>query len=108
MTPDETTKFVQRNHHVSLAIDCSGSMDGEKLEDAKESAISVVRRLSPGDLVSIVTFETEVQVVLNPTPASDPSIENIIRSIDVGGATALHGGIAAAFQLLQQAAVPKY
>ena len=97
--------MIQRNHHVALAIDCSGSMDGEKLENAKESAISVVRRLSPSDLVSIVTFESEVEVKLNPTSASDPNIENIIRSINVGGATALHGGISTAFQLLQQASV---
>ena len=83
MTPDETTKFVQRNHHVSLAIDCSGSMDGKKIQDAKDAAINVVRRLSPNDLVSIVTFETEVQVILNPTPASDQNIENVIHSIDV-------------------------
>ena len=95
--------MIQRNHHVALAIDCSGSMDGEKLENAKESAISVVRRLSPSDLVSIVTFESEVEVKLNPTSASDPNIENIIRSINVGGATALHGGISTAFQLLRQA-----
>ena len=103
ISPDDTTKMIQRNHHVALAIDCSGSMDGEKLEDAKESAISVVRRLSPSDLVSIVTFESEVEVKLNPTSASDPNIENIIRSINVGGATALHGGISTAFQLLRQA-----
>ena len=106
ISPDETTKFIQRSHHVSLAIDCSGSMDGKKIHDAKQAAINVVQRLSPNDLVSIVTFETEVNVILNPTPASDQNIENIIHSIDVGGATALHGGIAMAFQLLQQASIP--
>ena len=83
ISPDETTKFIQRNHHVSLAIDCSGSMDGKKIQDAKEAAINVVKRLSPNDLVSIVIFETQVQVILNPTPASDQNIENIIQSIFV-------------------------
>ena len=33
ISPDDTTKMIQRNHHVALAIDCSGSMDGEKLEN---------------------------------------------------------------------------
>jgi len=106
ISPDETTKFIQRNHHVALVIDCSGSMDGKKIDDAKDAAINVVRRLSPNDLVSIVTFETEVQVMLNPTPASDPNIENVIRSIDVGGATALHGGILTGLELLRQASAP--
>ena len=51
ISPDETTQFIQRNHHVSLVIDCSGSMDGKKIQDAKEAAINVVRQLSPNDLV---------------------------------------------------------
>lgn len=106
VSPDESTQIIQRRHHVALVIDRSGSMDGKKMQDAKDAAISVVRGLSPDDLVSIVTFETEVEVVLSPTPASDSSIEGIIRSIKTAGGTALHGGIATAFQLLQQAMVP--
>ena len=106
VSPDETTKFIQKNHHVALVIDCSGSMYGEKIEDAKETAINVVRRLSHNDLVSVVTFESEVEIKLNSVSASDPNIENIISSIDVGAATALHGGISAAFQLLMQSSVP--
>ena len=77
--PDDKTVVVQKKHHVSLAIDCSGSMSGEKLDNAKEAAINVVRNLAPNDLVSIVTFDAIAQVVLNPTPASDDNIENIIR-----------------------------
>ena len=106
VSPDETTKFIQKNHHVALVIDCSGSMYGNKIEDAKETAINVVRRLSHNDLVSVVTFESEVEIKLNSMSASDPSIENVIRSINVGAATALHGGISAAFQLLMQSSTP--
>jgi len=69
-------------------------MQGEKIERAKESAIVLARSLSPNDLISIVTFEYKVKVLLAPTSASEQDkIENVIRSITVGSATALYGGL---------------
>jgi len=106
ITTDESTHVLQKRKHVSLVMDCSGSMHGKKLDDAKNAAMEVVRSLSPQDLVSIVTFASNVDVKLNPTPASDRSIEGVIRSIQANGATALHGGIASAFQLLKQTSAP--
>ena len=106
ISPDESTQLVKKKNHVVLVIDCSGSMHGQKIEDAKNSAISIVNSLSSDDLISIVTFETNVDVKLNPTPASDPNIENIIRSINIGGGTALYGGIASGWQLVKQASNP--
>ena len=44
-------------------------MQGEKIERAKESAIILARSLSPNDLISIVTFEYKVKVLLAPTLA---------------------------------------
>jgi hypothetical protein len=81
-------------------------MYGDKIEDAKAAAINVVRSLSPNDLVSIVTFADDAEVKLNPTPASDSNIENVIRSIDLGATTALHAGISKGFELLQHASAP--
>ncbi len=103
---DQSTKIMPKQKHVALVIDCSGSMYGEKIENAKGSAMDVVRKLSPNDLVSIVTFDATAEVILNPTPASDNNIENVIRSIDVRTTTALHAGILLGFQLLQQASRP--
>lgn len=102
VAPDESTQLIQKTHHVALAIDCSGSMYGDPLEDAKNAAIQAVRSLSPNDLVSIVSFESEVKVELSATPANDPNVVNVINSLEVEGATALHGGIDRAFGLLQQ------
>ena len=103
---DQSTQIMPKQKHVSLVIDASGSMAGKPIDDAKTSAIDVARTLSPTDLVSIVTFDHEAVIRLNPTPASDPNITNIINSIDVGSTTALHAGISAGFQLLQQGSQP--
>jgi len=103
---DQATQIMPKQKHVSLVIDASGSMYGKPIDDAKRSAIDIVRTLSPNDLVSIVTFDHEAVIRLNPTPVSDPNIANIINSIDVGSTTALHAGISAGFQLLQQGSQP--
>ena len=106
ISPDDKTKMITPRCHICLVIDCSGSMYGDKIEDAKTAAIDVVRSLSPNDLVSIVTFSGVAEVKLNPTPASDNNIENVIRSIDVDSTTALHAGISKGFELLQHASAP--
>ena len=104
ITPDESTQILQKKRHIALAIDCSTSMCGKKMDDAKNAAIEVVRSLDPQDLISIVVFESGVHVVLSPTPASDSgSIERAIRSIEAHGNTAMHGGMAMAFQVLRDA-----
>ena len=97
---DESTVLQTRNLNICLAIDSSGSMQGEKIEQAKESAIILARSLSPNDLISIVTFEYKVKVLLAPTPASEQQkIESVIQSISVGSATALYGGLQKAYEL---------
>ena len=36
ISPDESTQLAQKKNHVTLAIDCSGSMHGQKIEDVKK------------------------------------------------------------------------
>ena len=104
ISPDLGTEIAQKNHHICLVIDCSGSMiEEEKMDRAKETAINVVRRLADNDVVSIVTFADDSQVLLEPKPASERQyIENQINSIVTGYATAMHAGISKAFDLLLQ------
>lgn len=107
MTADESTQILKKRKHVALVIDCSGSMYGKKMDDAKNAAMEVVKSLDPQDLVSIVTFESNVDVKLRPMTASDgSSIVGAIQSIQANGGTALYGGMAAALQLLKQASTP--
>lgn len=107
ISPDESTQLVQRRRHVTIVIDCSGSMYGKKIEDAKNAALGVINKLDPNDLISIVTFASEVDVLLNSVQASDHSIEGVIRSIVVGGGTAMHGGMVTALNLLKEVSDPQ-
>jgi Ca-activated chloride channel family protein len=80
--------------NVCLAIDRSGSMQGQKIVNARLGAIAALRRLGPSDIVSVVAYDDVVQVLVPATKASDRgSIEAGIRSLQPGGSTALFAGV---------------
>lgn len=80
--------------NVALVLDRSGSMEGEKLQRAKEAAKYAVELMSGDDVLSIVTYESEVQILLPATRVMDK--DRIIRMIDrieTDGSTALFAGV---------------
>jgi Ca-activated chloride channel family protein len=80
--------------NVSIVLDRSGSMSGEKLRQAKEAAVQAIHRLNSNDIVSVVTYDHAVNVIVPATKAYDKtSIINKIRSINAGGNTALFAGV---------------
>ncbi len=53
-------KLVQRD--VVLVLDVSGSMQGEKIVQARKAADFVVNHLNPGDHFNLISFSTGVQL----------------------------------------------
>ena len=81
--------------NIAIVIDKSGSMSGKKIARAREAAIAAIDRLSANDIVSVVTYDTDVRIVVPATKVSDKHvIFNKIRSISAGGSTALYSGVA--------------
>jgi Ca-activated chloride channel homolog len=79
--------------NLSLVLDRSGSMHGEKLEAAREAAALLVRRLAPEDLVSVVAYDDEVHTVAEPAKgAAQATLPRQIEQIETGGSTNLSGG----------------
>ncbi|MBK6041733.1 VWA domain-containing protein [Streptomyces sp. MBT55] len=78
--------------NLCLVMDRSGSMAGQnKLETAKRSCASISRRITGDDLLTVVTFDNESQVVVNPqTPREE--VEELIGGIRPGGSTNLSLG----------------
>ncbi len=80
--------------NIAIVIDKSGSMQGEKIEQARNAAISAIDRMSDNDIVSIVTYDDNVQVLVPATKASDrQAIKKLIGSINADGSTALFAGV---------------
>lgn len=80
--------------NVSIVLDKSGSMSGQKIQKAREAAIMAVRRLSDDDIVSVITYDNAVRVVVPATKAVDrEQIIAAIRRVGPGGNTALFAGV---------------
>lgn len=80
--------------NLTLVLDRSGSMSGNKIAKAREAAIAALRSLGPQDLFSMVIYDHEVQTLIPPQSASNTEwIESRIRSIGAGGNTALYGAV---------------
>jgi Ca-activated chloride channel homolog len=80
--------------NICIVIDRSGSMSGDRIENARKSALTLAERLRPQDFVSIVVFDHTVQVLLeNESAKNKQKINQIIQSIHTGGSTDLNSGL---------------
>jgi Ca-activated chloride channel family protein len=81
---------------LAIVVDRSGSMKGERIVNALAAAVGAVERMREGDNVTVVSFDTEAQVVVPSTrvgSSTRASIEAAIRSIRLGGDTCISCGL---------------
>lgn len=84
---------------VAVVVDRSGSMEGEKLAQAKLAARQLIGNLHQNDRFSIVAYGTEVDVLVPTTLAGDGAKQaalDAISAIYTDGGTNLSGGLQAA------------
>lgn len=70
---------------VTLVIDTSGSMRGEKIESVKVAASAFVEDLSDDDLITLVDFDDGATVLISDSAPNQNVIETILRLDDDGG-----------------------
>jgi Ca-activated chloride channel homolog len=81
--------------NIAIVMDRSGSMKGEKIQQAKRAALAAIDRLRDDDIVSVVTYDTNVRVLVPATKASDrDAMRQAIEGIQADGNTALFAGVA--------------
>lgn len=86
--------------NVAVVIDRSGSMSGDKIENAKEAARRLVNVLGERDRVAIVSYGSDVSVDFYSQPVNDSTRMTLLRAINnlaVGGGTNLSGGFQRGF-----------
>ena len=97
---------------VIFVIDRSGSMNGKKIEQAKEAAKFVLNNLREGDLFNIVAYDTDVEVFKTELQkySTDTSSEarGFIDGIFAGGSTNIDGALRTALKMVQDPSLPNY
>ncbi|MBK7579876.1 MAG: VWA domain-containing protein [Myxococcales bacterium] len=94
---------------LTFVLDTSGSMAGEPIILERAAVKAIAAQLAPGDLISMVTWNTAQQVLLSNHVASgpnDPKVVALAEGISAGGGTDLQGGLAKGYALAQKSFDP--
>jgi len=84
----------RRDFALVMVIDRSGSMAGEKIQMARQSAIQAIKSLKLGDVVGVVAFDTLPYWIV-PITTLDENKNEIIRKInDLGQGGGTYAGVA--------------
>ena len=94
--------------NLVFLIDVSGSMDSpDKLPLVKRAFQLLIEQLAPTDTISIVTYASRDEVVLDGVRASDKvKVMEAIEGLTAGGSTAGAAGIQTAYELAAKHFIP--
>jgi Ca-activated chloride channel homolog len=97
--------YTKRHTNVYLVVDTSGSMRGEKLEQAKMALQAFLQQIQ-GDMerVGLVRFSTyvDVPVYLDELGKNRAALESAVAGLRAEGDTALLDGVYEAYRRLQE------
>jgi Ca-activated chloride channel family protein len=81
--------------NVAIVIDKSGSMASDrKIENAREAALLAVDKLDRSDILSVIAYNHQVEVLIPATRLTDKrAVRDQIRRLNADGNTALWAGV---------------
>lgn len=93
--------------NICLVLDRSTSMQGEKMDMVKATAIQLLRNLRTEDVFSVVAFSDFAEVIIPAALNTDKrKQEGRIQMIYTSGATEIYNGLKAGYQEVRRTADP--
>lgn len=94
----------RKNVNLAMVLDISGSMEGDKIAQVRQSAIAFVEQMGDNDRLTVIVF-SDAPRVLVPNTQLGGNRQNIIATINgiiAGGGTSLYDSIAFSAEELQR------
>ena len=112
-TPDlPQTAVAPVSKTVLLVVDRSGSMSGQKMEQARESLRFVLNHLHDGDLFNVIAYDSVVESFRAELQRYGDSTREeaigFVNGLHAGGSTNINGALQAALSQLHDKQQPTY
>jgi len=95
---------------VVPVLDISGSMQGHKLDYAKQSILKLIEHLSAEDYLGIVSFSSQARVDAKPvkmTSENKEALKALVHKFHTEGSTNFSGGMLLGFQVANEMDLPE-
>lgn len=106
----ETNERVSKT--VIFVLDRSGSMNGEKIDQARAALKFVLNNLREGDLFNIIAYDTQIEAFRPELQRFDEATRaaamGFVAGIHAGGSTNIDGALSSALNQLKDPARPNY
>lgn len=107
-TPIDPAALERPPLNLAIAIDTSGSMEGEPISFVREGLFRMLDDLRPQDRVSIVTFDDQAEVVAESVGGESAEISSAVSRLDANGSTNIYDGLRTAYETVAANANPEY
>lgn len=98
IAPPDAKAYPSPPLNVCLVLDRSTSMQGERMDTLKSTAIELINQLRQDDTISIVSFSDRAEVLVSAGKRAElHEIEKKIKLIQPGGGTEIYRGLEAGF-----------
>jgi Ca-activated chloride channel family protein len=106
LNADDAARGEQRAPFaLAIALDTSGSMYGEKIEQARNAILEIIRDMRDDDEIAVVRYSSSASVVQPLSRLGDvrSSLNVKVRQLEAEGGTAIPLGLRAASKALEEA-----
>jgi Ca-activated chloride channel family protein len=104
---EESEKLPTPPLNICLVLDRSTSMQGDKMDMVKATAIQLLRGLRPEDVLSVVAFSDRAEVIIPASIDVDRrKQEGRIQMMQPSGATEIYNGLKAGLQEIRRTLNP--
>lgn len=93
--PRDAAKRERRALRLAMVLDRSGSMQGEPIDTAKRTLLSLIEALDERDEAAVVVFDDRIDVLQSAahvTPQVKQQVRQLLRHVEARAGTALHEG----------------
>lgn len=100
-TPIDADMLERPPLNLTIAVDLSGSMNGEPLNRVREGLLRMRDELQPEDRVSLVGFGDDAEVIVENVSGDSVELATAISALVAGGSTNIYAGLRTAYETVE-------